>query len=356
MIYRLSMLHQTLHRAAFSKRQLKERMVEFWTDHFNILYDKVQTLKVIDDRDVIRAHALGKFPDMLRASAESAAMLLYLDQNSSRKPTPNQNYAREIMELHTVGVDGGYTQDDVAQLSRILTGWSYNNQFVDQNDHYRHSKWLSFMDKRLRVAKRLLRPDGVLIVTIDEHELHHLGMLIEQIFRGYRRYVVSIVINSRGSTGDQNFGVIEEQALFVVPDDGNQHIHSRENTVVGFGSAALNDDRVIEMINDRFVPVWVNVRTTPVPPFPFLEHVLVTGRVDADRRVIDRFSRTFFFRSVISSSDGQVLLNGGPDTVAKIAKSIVFEGESSYEANTPEDYLTMMLRALERDEHRIATR
>ncbi|MBL0171138.1 MAG: DUF1800 domain-containing protein [Gemmatimonadaceae bacterium] len=117
-------------RAMFSKRQLKERMVEFWTDHFNSLYDKIGYLKAADDRTVIRQHALGKFPDMLRASAESAAMLGYLDQASSRKPTPNQNYAREIMELHTLGVDGGYTQNDVAQLSRILTGWSYDGNGV----------------------------------------------------------------------------------------------------------------------------------------------------------------------------------------------------------------------------------
>ncbi len=115
-----------LYRATFSKRQLKERMVEFWTDHLNILFAKVSFLKVADDRDVIRPNAMGKFPDLLRASAKSAAMLGYLDQNNSRKPTPNQNYAREIMELHTLGVDGGYTQNDVAQLSRILTGWSYD--------------------------------------------------------------------------------------------------------------------------------------------------------------------------------------------------------------------------------------
>lgn len=116
-----------LYRAAFSKRQLYERMVEFWTDHFNILYDKVGHFKAVDDRVVIRPHALGKFPDMLRASARSAAMLYYLDQASSRADggrTPNQNYAREIMELHTMGADGGYTQNDVAQLSRIFTGWS----------------------------------------------------------------------------------------------------------------------------------------------------------------------------------------------------------------------------------------
>lgn len=116
----------TLYRAVFSKRQLQERMVEFWSDHFNIATSKVTYYKLVDDRDVIRPHVLGKFPDMLRASANSAAMLLYLDQNTSRTPTPNQNYAREIMELHTLGVDGGYTQDDVAQLSRILTGWSFD--------------------------------------------------------------------------------------------------------------------------------------------------------------------------------------------------------------------------------------
>src|SRR5688500_11038497 len=74
----------TLYRAAFSKRQLYERMVAFWSDHFNIYYPKVNYLKPIDDRDVIRKHALGKFPDMLRASAHSPAMLEYLDNTRSR--------------------------------------------------------------------------------------------------------------------------------------------------------------------------------------------------------------------------------------------------------------------------------
>ncbi|MBI1808838.1 MAG: DUF1800 domain-containing protein [Gemmatimonadetes bacterium] len=111
-------------RAAFSARQLKERMVEFWSDHFNIYYPKVAYLKVIDDREVIRANALTTFPQLLRATAHSPAMLVYLDQSSSRKGAPNQNYAREIMELHTLGVNGGYTQTDVAELSRVLTGWT----------------------------------------------------------------------------------------------------------------------------------------------------------------------------------------------------------------------------------------
>lgn len=96
--------------------------------------------------------------------------------------------------------------------------WRYNNRFVDDNDSYRHSKWLSMMEKRLRLAKRLLRTDGVLIVTIDEYELHRLGLLLQNVFKGWNQYMVSIVTNSRGSTGATgNFGVIEEQALFVVP-------------------------------------------------------------------------------------------------------------------------------------------
>jgi uncharacterized protein (DUF1800 family) len=115
-------------RAAFSQRQLYHRMVEFWSDHFNQDMDKVGYLLVTDMRDVIRKHALGKFPDMLKASAHSPSMLAYLDQNQSRNTAPNQNYAREIMELHTLGVDGGYTQTDVAELSRVLTGWTYTGR------------------------------------------------------------------------------------------------------------------------------------------------------------------------------------------------------------------------------------
>jgi uncharacterized protein (DUF1800 family) len=119
----------TMYRAAFSKRQLYERMVHFWNDHFTIYYPKVNYLKVIDDRDVVRKHALGKFPDMLKASAHSPAMLAYLDNTQSRVGNVNQNYAREIMELHSLGVDGGYTQTDVEEVTRCLTGWTIAGRF-----------------------------------------------------------------------------------------------------------------------------------------------------------------------------------------------------------------------------------
>ena len=120
----------TLLRAMLSERQLFEVMVQFWTDHFNIDPSKGECkwLKAADDRDVIRAHALGNFRELVRASAISPAMLWYLDGRVNRVRTPdekpNENYARELMELHTMGVHGGYTQQDVMEVARCLTGWT----------------------------------------------------------------------------------------------------------------------------------------------------------------------------------------------------------------------------------------
>jgi uncharacterized protein (DUF1800 family) len=112
-------------RSIYSNRQLFERMVEFWTDHFNIDHNKdgEPTFKTVDDREVIRRHALGKFPDLLVASANSGAMMVYLDNFLNTKYGANENYAREIMELHSLGVNGGYTETDVKQLARCFTGW-----------------------------------------------------------------------------------------------------------------------------------------------------------------------------------------------------------------------------------------
>lgn len=114
----------TLYRSIFSKRQLYQRMVEFWTDHFNIDIDKVgPALKVIDDREVIRKYAMESFPKLLRASAKSTAMLYYLDNTNSYVGHPNINYARELEELHSMGVAGGYTPHDIREVARCFTGW-----------------------------------------------------------------------------------------------------------------------------------------------------------------------------------------------------------------------------------------
>jgi uncharacterized protein (DUF1800 family) len=128
-VLREELTRHTLLRGVYSKRQLFEVMVGFWTDHLNINLEKGDCiyLKPADDRLVIRAHALGKFKELIRASATSPAMLVYLDgkENKKRDPgdVPNENYARELLELHTLGVDGGYTQADVYEAARSLTGW-----------------------------------------------------------------------------------------------------------------------------------------------------------------------------------------------------------------------------------------
>ncbi|MEJ7680872.1 MAG: DUF1800 family protein [Segetibacter sp.] len=160
--------NQKILRAAYSNNQLQEMLTDFWFNHFNVSITKNDCAEFIPayERDVIRPNALGKFEDLLLATAKSPAMLMYLDNFSStgadttmnrkgnnllRKRTVglqkrlgdsayeklsdrlnqkkkaaglNENYAREVMELHTLGVDGGYTQSDVTQAARALTGWT----------------------------------------------------------------------------------------------------------------------------------------------------------------------------------------------------------------------------------------
>jgi uncharacterized protein (DUF1800 family) len=127
-------------RAVYSERQLQEVMVDFWTNHFNVFAGKGADRWLLPayDRDTIRPHALGKFSALLQATAQSPAMLFYLDNFQSVSPNTmqrlrapqqqrrgiNENYARELMELHTLGVDGGYTQKDVQEVARCFTGWT----------------------------------------------------------------------------------------------------------------------------------------------------------------------------------------------------------------------------------------
>jgi len=155
-------------RAAYSERQLNEVMVDFWTNHFNVYAGKGIDRYLIPDyiEHVIRPHALGNFADLLIATAQSPAMLFYLDNWESVAPGAvpprlaraeamaragrgrvnparldslarrlpqgiNENYGRELMELHTLGVDGGYTQADVIAVARILTGWSIDRPRQD---------------------------------------------------------------------------------------------------------------------------------------------------------------------------------------------------------------------------------
>ena len=119
--------------------------------------------------------------------------------------------------------------------------WKYNNRFVDGNDAYRHSKWLAMMEKRLRLARTLLKLDGVLIVTIDEHEVHHLGMLLEELFPDRVRQLVTIVMNPSGSSRD-GLSRVEEYALFVAPE--------------GWTPSLTHDDLLTSPTGSAKQPAW----------------------------------------------------------------------------------------------------
>jgi uncharacterized protein (DUF1800 family) len=137
----LELQQARLLRSVYSQRQLYEIMVDFWSNHFNVFSAKGadRWLTTAYDRDTIRPHALGRFRDLLLATAQSPAMLFYLDNWLSADPNApaarmggpnnrrrglNENYARELMELHTHGVDGGYTQKDIQEVARCFTGWT----------------------------------------------------------------------------------------------------------------------------------------------------------------------------------------------------------------------------------------
>ena len=118
----------TFLRAAYSKKQLLQVMVEFWSNHFNVFHfdGPIPILKTLEDREVMRPLALSSFSELLHADAKSPAMIYYLDTFSSSKEAPNENYARELMELHTLGVDGPFTHFDIDEVARCFTGWGIN--------------------------------------------------------------------------------------------------------------------------------------------------------------------------------------------------------------------------------------
>jgi uncharacterized protein (DUF1800 family) len=183
--------NQKIMRAAYTHNQLREIMTDFWFNHFNVSMSKAQSALYVPafERDVIRPKVFGKFEDLLLSTAKSPAMLMYLDNSSSTgtnvpmgnaagKPqkTPlakkksglNENYAREVMELHTLGVDGGYTQSDVTQAARILTGWT----IAPMGDYGYGSGMKATLEKigEENLAKRGFVRDGDFLFVMNRHD------------------------------------------------------------------------------------------------------------------------------------------------------------------------------------------
>lgn len=197
---------ERLLRAIQSPHQLQEVMVDFWFNHFNVFSGKGLDRVLVEnyEREAIRPHALGRFRDLLGATAHHPAMLFYLDnwlsaapgyQPRHRAASPaaestglNENYARELMELHTLGVDGGYTQNDVTALARILTGWTLNPRaqtgdsifrFDARRHDYSDKKWLG-----RHVAGRGQAEGEWVLDVLASHPAtaHHIALELAQYF------------------------------------------------------------------------------------------------------------------------------------------------------------------------------
>ncbi len=178
-------ISQKILRAAYTNNQFQEVMTDFWFNHFNVSLTKPQSARFIPayERDIIRPNVFGKFETLLLSTAKSTAMLTFLDNFSSvkaddemvssKKPQKkakgiNENYAREVMELHTLGVDGGYTQSDVTQAARVLTGWTYYPTLSDGGG----GGMVNNLEKigAANMAKRGFMHDGDFLFVASRHD------------------------------------------------------------------------------------------------------------------------------------------------------------------------------------------
>ncbi len=146
-------------RAIYSKKQLLQVMVEFWNNHFSVYHldGPVVFLKTQEDKEVMRPLALSSFSQLLHASAKSPAMIYYLDGYASTKEAPNENYARELMELHTLGVDGPYTHHDIDEVARCFTGWQINQR----NGKFRFNRRDHDNDEKIVLGHEIAKSGGV---------------------------------------------------------------------------------------------------------------------------------------------------------------------------------------------------
>ncbi|MEM8862814.1 MAG: DUF1800 domain-containing protein, partial [Chloroflexota bacterium] len=156
-------------RAVYSKKQLFERMIDFWRDHFSISDEIDYPIELLlFEKNVLAKHALGNFRDLLIAASRHPAMLVYLDNFVSDKQAPNENFARELLELHTLGVDGDYSEADIREIARAFTGWTIH---TGTRDGFFFDEEMHDSDEKMILGKRFPAGRGI------EEGLHILSML-----------------------------------------------------------------------------------------------------------------------------------------------------------------------------------
>src|SRR5258708_669287 len=221
-------------RTIYSERQLEEVMTDFWFNHFNVFINKDadQYFVTSYERDALRPFALGKFRDMLVAVAKNPAMLFYLDNwlsigpsspaagvKPGQPPPPgasnkglNENYGRELLELHTLGVDGGYSQADVTQAARVFTGWTI--QPFDQG-------WGFLFDPKRHEPG----PKTVMGKTIQEGGINEGMQLLEILSRSpATAHFIAVKLARRFVADDPPEALVREMAKSFLDSDGDIRI------------------------------------------------------------------------------------------------------------------------------------
>jgi uncharacterized protein (DUF1800 family) len=239
-------------RSILSERQLQEVMTDFWFNHFNVFVpkDSDQWYTTAYERDTIRPRALGKFRDLLLATAESPAMMIYLDNwlsigpnsqangvnpaNPNSKPGKkglNENYGREVMELHTLGVNGGYSQADVTHLSAILTGWSVDrpNQagpfFYDARKHEPGTKqWFGYtIDDHGNILAEPANAVKIPAIAPNVPDGMRQGVSALEILAGAPQtaHFISYLLAQRFLADDPPAAVVDKMSAAYLASDGD---------------------------------------------------------------------------------------------------------------------------------------
>ena len=320
------LMEQKIIRGIYSERQMQEVMTDFWFNHFNVFYAKGADRWLTTDYEMnaIRPRTLGKFKDLLMATAKSPAMLFYLDnfQSSSpdaklperrgqrrpglsggfgnqqgqmtpeqqrrkppaqqfrnRKPGINENYARELMELHTLGVEGGYTQKDVQEVARCFTGWTINQPRRDGSFIFR--SWMHDDGEKTVLGKKIpagggMR-DGEMVIDLLVHHPNTAKFISTKLAR---RFVSD---NPPQSLVDRVAGVymktdgdIREmlRTIFTSPEFNSQEAYRAKikspfelaiSAIRALGAEATNTIQVAQFIAKMGQPLY---RYQPPTGFP----------------------------------------------------------------------------------------
>jgi uncharacterized protein (DUF1800 family) len=279
-------------RAIYSPAQLREQMVWFWLNHFSVYQYKNDVRWLIGDYEerAIRPYALGHFRDLVLATLEHPAMLQYLDNGQNAVGHVNENYARELMELHTLGVDGGYSQQDVQQLARVLTGVGIN---AGAAPHLR-PEWQALYVRR-----------GAFEFNPARHDFSAKVLLGHPI-------------------GGEGFTEVEQAVTFIVRQKACARFISRELATYYVGDAP--PPRLIEAMTATFQKTDGDIAAT-------LRTLFLSAEFSAPRDGRFKDPMRYVLSAVRLAYDGRTIMNGRP-----LLDWLNALGEAPYGRQTPDGY------------------